>query len=73
MERPAGPDKPRVRFLSWLVLSGDHVETRFRAGMVANTVLVVSTKMTSGDTLLKLWKVTAEEFHVAQEESVGAL
>ena len=71
--RPAGPDKPRVRFRGWLVLSGGHVETRFSSGMVAKTVLVVSAKMASGDALLKLWKVTAEEFHVAHEESVGTL
>ena len=73
MERPTGWTKARVRFRGWLALFGGHVETRFRSGMVANTVLVVSTKMTSGDTALKLWKVTAEEFHVTQEESVGAL
>jgi hypothetical protein len=49
MERPAGPGKSRVTFRGRLVLSGGHVETRFRLGMVAKTILFLSTKTASGE------------------------
>ena len=72
-KRPIVWPMPLERFRGWVILFTGHVKIIPRAGMVANTVLLVSTKMASGDALLELVNVTAAAFHVAHEEIVGEL